>query len=207
MLQDNFWPKKFVVRQEELGLSECERLCGRTSREIEELASRSGGRATPGTKVRVPLGTALNMLVLSIAASHSIEPQAMAAWLPGLRDEAVLELGQDTSNWAFEGTYEAEKQFWPILYGDRDTVRSRIASMLACYSGSPTRELWFFSPSDVECVSATSCGQRTRSRSPRFIIDAHDLAARVKAVCGSPLFTAEAMEVRGVAGLSAGQHT
>ena len=105
---------KFVAQHGMLGLSECERLCGRSSRDIEDLALRSGWHGLPGSPISVSVGTALNMLVLSIAMNHGIEPQAMVASLPGLRDEALLELGTDVSNWSFEGSPEADKQFWPI---------------------------------------------------------------------------------------------
>jgi hypothetical protein len=131
------------------------------------------------------------MLVLSAAKGHGIELQAMAAWLPGLRDEALLELGVNTSNWSFEGTSEAEKQFWPVLYGSRDVVRSRIAPLLRCYSHSTTSVLRYFSPNDVERV--LSCGSEAgaSSRTPRFAINAHALAEQVRTTFGVPLFTAK----------------
>src|SRR5947209_15379033 len=128
---------KFVAQQRVLGLSECERLCGgRRSIELEELASRAGWCGVPGTgnRISVAVGTALNMLVLSIAKQQGVELQAMAVSLPGLREAALLELGTDISNWSFDGPYEAEQKFWPILYGSADAVRPRIAPLLGCYS-------------------------------------------------------------------------
>lgn len=181
---------KFIAQQRVLGLPECERLCARGSREIEDLASRSGWHGMPGERLSVSVGTALNMLVLSIAKNHGIELQAMAPSLPGLREEALLELGTETSNWSFEGPHAAEQQFWPILYGGRDAVRSRIAPLLGCYSHSPTSELRFFSPNDIECLSSSRSEQSASNRTPRFTINAHALVEQVQKNIGSPLFTA-----------------
>lgn len=184
---------KFVAHQRVLGLSECERLCGQRSIELEELASRAGWCGVPGAgnRVSVAVGTALNMLVLSIAKRHGVELPAMAGSLPGLREAALLELGADIANWSFDGPYESEQQFWPILYGSRDVVRPRIAPLLGCYSNSTTRELRFFTPSDVERVTDDGFEQRTSNRTPRFTIVAHSLAQQIRATCGSPLFTAK----------------
>jgi hypothetical protein len=184
---------KFVAQQRVLGLSECERLCGRRSTELEELASRAGWPGVPGTgsRISVPVGTALNMLVLSIAKRHGVETQAMAGSLPGLRDEALLELGADISNWSFHGPDEAEQQFWPMLYGSREAVRPRIAPLLGCYSHSRTRELRFFTPSDIERVTDDWSQQGRSDRTPRFTIFAQSLAEEIQATCGSPLFTAK----------------
>lgn len=181
---------KFTAQHRILGLSECERLCGRGSREIEDLASRSGWYGKPGEPLNLTVGTALNMLVLSITKNYGVELQAMTTSLPGLRDGALLELGTEIPNWSFEGTPEAERQFWPILYGSRDTVRSRIAPLLGCYSHSPTSELRFFSPSDIECFPTSRSEQSAASRTPRFTIDASAVASHFKAVVGSPVFTA-----------------
>lgn len=185
---------KFIAQQRLLGLSECERLCGLRSIQLEELASRAGWYGVPGTgsRVSVAVGTALNMLVLSIAKRHGVEMQAMEGSLPGLREAALLELGADISNWSFDGPYEAEQQFWPILYGTGETVRPRIAPLLGCYStASATRELRFFSPSDVERVRNDRSEQCHSNRTPRFTIFAQNLAQEVQVTCGSPLFTAK----------------
>lgn len=181
---------KFVAQQRELGLSECERLCSRSSREIEQLASRAGWCGMSGQRLSVSLGTALNMLVLSIAKSHGLAPESMAAWLPGLRDEALLHLGTNTANWSFEGSNEQEKRFWPVLYGTADAVRPRIAPLLGCYSHSTTILLRFFSPTDVERVASCGAEQGASDRTPRFTIDAHGLSEQVHATVGPPLFTA-----------------
>ena len=184
---------KFVAQQKLLGLSDCERLCGVRSIELEELASRAGWPGVPGTgnRVTVAIGTALNMLVLSIAKRHGVEASAMAGSLPGLRDAALLELGANISNWSLEGPHEAEQQFWPILYGSPEAVRPRIAPLLACYSSSLTWELRFFSPSDVERITDDWDQQRRSDRTPRFTIFARNLAQDIQVTCGSPLFTAK----------------
>lgn len=165
---------KFVAQQRALGLSECERLCGRRSVEIAELAARAGWCGMPGEPVSVAVGAALNMSVLSIAKRHGVELQYMVACLPGLREGALLELGMDTSNWSFEGSYEAEQKFWPILYGGRDAVRPRIARLLGCYSNSPTWQLRFFSRatssnSPIMSSSRVVLTERQGSRSTRMI--------------------------------------
>jgi hypothetical protein len=183
---------KFVAQQRVLGLSECERLCRRSSRDIQELALRSGWHGLPGSRIDVSVGTALNMLVLSIAMSHGVELHAMATSLPGLREEALLKLGTDVSNWSFDGSSEAQKQFWTILYGSQDAVRPRIASLLGCYDNSTTRLLRFFSPKDFERLTAFQFDQGCSPRTPRFAIDAHDLASQVRKTCGAPLFSAKA---------------
>lgn len=182
---------KFVAQQRELGLSECERLCSRPSREIEQLASQAGWCGMSGQRLSVSLGRALNMLVLSIARSHGIAPESMADWLPGLRDQALLHLGVNTSNWSFQGASEEERQFWPVLYGTADAVRARIAPLLGCYTHSTTTELRVFSPSDVERVTYDGLEQRISNRTPRFTIFAQSLAQQIQATCGSPLFTAK----------------
>ena len=181
---------KFNAQHRLLGLSECERLCGTGSREIEGLAQRAGWRGAPGERVNVSVGTALNMSVLSIVMKQGIELQSMAAWLPGLREGALLELGMNTSNWLFEGSEEAGKTFWPMLWGNRDVVRPRIAPLLGCYSTLTTHQLRFFSPSDVECLTSTRADNGQSGRTPRFTIYAHAIAEHLQVTCGSPLFTA-----------------
>lgn len=181
---------KFVAQQKTLGLSECERLCSTWSRDVEALASRSGWSGLPGDRVNVPVGVAINMLVWSTALNHGVE--AMGPWLPGLRNEALLKLGEDDSSWSFNGTSEEKMQFFPILYGYRDAVRPRIAPMLNCCLNTTTRQLRFHSQSDVECLSNSQFEQGHSGRTPRFTIDAHALAEKVRATCGTPLFTVTA---------------
>lgn len=181
----------FSSQQNMLSLPECERLCARSSREIAELAHRAGWCGLPGARLNVSVGTALDMLALSIGMNHGVELQWIAHHVAGLRNEALLTLGEDTSNWFFDGTNEAERQFFPMLYGVRDTVRPRVATLLGISSSATTRQLRFFSSGDVERLSLAQFEQGDSGRAPRFSIDAHDLAGEVRSVCGSPLFTAK----------------
>lgn len=176
------------MRQKLLSLSECERLCGRGSREVGILASQIGWATIPGGPINVPLGTALNMLIVSNAMSYGVEAGAMAPWLPGLRTEALLKLGEEVSNWSFDDSCDMQKQFLPMLYGSRDSVRARIAGPLGCCVHDATRRFRFHSQMDVECLSNTQLEVESYDRAPRFSIDAHDLADRVQAICATPLF-------------------
>jgi hypothetical protein len=183
---------RFVAQQRMLGLSECERLCATWSRNTEELAARAGWRGMSGDRLSVTVGTAVNMLVLSAGSNHGIEWAAMGSWLPSLRNEALLKLGEDTSNWSFDGTGEAEKQFWPILYGRPEAIRPRIASLLSCCPSTTARQLRFHTQNDVELLPNAQYSSGLSSRTPRFTIDAHNLAARVRESSAGPLFTAKA---------------
>lgn len=181
---------KFFVKQKLLGISECQQLCVRSSREIEDLAGRCGWRGISGEPVRVPAATAINMLILSIAMIEGVEPSAMATSLPGLRNESLLKLGEATSNWCFDGTQEAEHQFWPLLYGTSDLVRLRIAPLLGCSVSDTTRQIRFLSSNDVERLSPGQFEQGNSGRIPRFTIDAHNLAEKMEQICSGPIFTA-----------------
>lgn len=182
----------FVAQQKMLSLSACEHLCATSSRDIEELASRGGWRGMPGERLNVPIGVVINMLVLSAGRSHGVEWQAMGPWLPALKNEALLKLGENTSNWSFEDAGEAQKQFWPMLYGPSEAVRPRIAPLLGCCLGTTASYLRFYSQSDIEFLSNTQFDHGYSSRTPRFTIDAQALAGRVQAACAAPLFTAKA---------------
>lgn len=182
----------FVAQQKLLGLSECERLCAAWSRDVEELAFRSGWSGMPGQRLNVPLGCAINMLILSIGKSHGLELQSMGAWLPGLRNETLLKLGEDVSNWSADSAGDAQREFWPMLYGRIEDVRRRIAPLLGCCEGTTTRKLRFHSQSDVEHISGAQMHGIIDTRTPRFTIDAHDLARRLVSVCGGQLFTVSA---------------
>ena len=176
-------------------MSDCERLCARPSREIQELANLSGCRILPGARLSVSVGSAINMLVLSIARASGVEPQAMTTWLPGLRNEALLNLGEDISNWSFEGTSEADYQFWPTLYGTRDAVRPRVARLLGCSTNGTISQLYFYTQNNVVCLPSSSFDTVNHDGPPRFTIFARNLANEMRATCGGPLFIAKAMTV------------
>lgn len=181
---------KFSVQQKLLSLSDCERLTGRWSREVEILASQCGGRQSlPGQRVELPLRYALNMLIMSEVMKHSVEPASMAPWLPGLRTEALLTLGEEIANWSYEGPSDRRQEFLTKLYGERDAVRPRIAPLLGCSGTKPIRRLRFHSQSDIECLSNSELHNERRERTPMFVLEAHDLVARIEATCGGPLFT------------------
>ena len=181
----------FSVQQKVLGLSECERLTGRWSMDVEVLDSQCGGheRRLPGQPIELPLPYALNMLILSEAMKHSVEPGSMAQWLPGLRTEALLKLGEQISSWFYAGPPGKEQQFWSRLYGEREGIRPEIARLLKCSGTLPTRRLRFHSLTDVERLSNEEIQNERRNRTPLFILDAHDLADKMRAVCGARLFT------------------
>lgn len=181
---------KLSVRQQVLSLSECERLTGRGSRDVEILASKSGGRPSlPGQRFELPVGYALNMLILSDVTRYGVETDAMIPWLPGLRIEALLKLGEGISNWSYDGSRENEQQFWSGLYGESNAVRQRIAPLLRCSGTSPTRRLLYYTQANIECLSNAQLHNQRGDSLPIFTLDAHDLAERVRATCGAPLFT------------------
>jgi hypothetical protein len=183
---------KFSAQQIRLSLSDSERLCGRGSSVVEELALRSGWHGLPGERLSIPVGTALNMLILSEGSNHGVELDSMATWLPGLRNEALLLLGENISNWSFEGPGDQEKQFLPHLYGSRETIRPAIARLLGSYLDTTTVRLLYHSQADVEFLSNWDMVSRHTNRAPLFTIDAHKLADKVQATCRAPLFTAKA---------------
>lgn len=181
----------YTGQQTYLNLSQCERLCSRWSREVEVLANRSGWQGLPGERMKVTVATALNMMILSTAMSNGVELAAMVQYLPVLRNEALLKLGENISNWSFDGSIDDEHQFWPTLYGTSDAVRPRVARLLGCCLESTTLLLRYHSQSNVECLSNAQLGMARSDQAPKFIINAHDLAERIQAICASPLFIAK----------------
>lgn len=179
----------YVVQQKTLGLSECERLCGTGSRNTEDLAFRSGLLTMPGGAMRASVSVGINMLVHAIGAAQGLEPHAVNSWLPGLRNEALLTLGQETDNWWFDGTAADSREFFASLYGRPEDIRPRIARLLQCCLATTTRQLRFHTGSDIEFLSPSQFELGNDGRVPRFSIDAHDLAHRIQAVCGRQLFT------------------
>lgn len=182
----------FVAQQRVVGMLESQRATGRSSREVEDIASQAGWHWIPGGRVNVSIGTLINMIVLSTTMTNLVEPQTMTSRLPGLRVEALLKLGEDLSNWSFDGPSENESKFFATLYGMSNVIRPRIASLLGCGGTGTIRQLRFYSQSDIECLSPEQYANGHSGRLPRFIIDAHDLADQVRAACGTPLFIAKA---------------
>jgi hypothetical protein len=133
------------------------------------------------------------MLIRSDLMNYGVEFGADTSWLPRLRNEGLLKLGGEFSNWLFDAPSEKGQLFWSMFYGDRDAVRQRIAGLLGCYAHATTRRIRYHSQADVECLTSTQYELGLYDdRVPRFTIDAHELAERVQAICGTPLFTARA---------------
>ena len=135
--------------------------------------------------MQIPVGSAIDMMVLSIAQRHCVEPSTMVPELPRLRNEALLYLGEDCSSWSYQGPTEAEKEFWTLLYADRSVVRSRIAPVLGCHNET-TRQILFHSASNIERLATGNVSHFPSP--PVFAVDAHDLADQVRARCGAEIF-------------------
>jgi hypothetical protein len=131
------------------------------------------------------------MLALSEAASAGVEYRAMATWLPGLRNGALLELGVEIESWCFDGPDEQRLHFFEGLWGNRNDAKKYVASLLGCCLYTAKRQLRFHSEADVEFLSDAELPFGNGSRSPRFVIDSRRLADRIREVCGPHLFTAE----------------
>lgn len=183
---------KYVVQQRLLNLSACQRLCGASSAQTEKLAWQAGWRGLAGDPLQIPVSTAINMLVLSIGVKNGMELDAMGGWLPGLRNEALLKLAVDHTNWTFQGSKTEDHDFWPILFGDSAVIRSRVAPLIDCCLATTTRQLRFHSQRDVEYLSNLQFEQRLNSeRPPLFTIDAHDIARQVMDTGSPPFFHAK----------------
>ncbi len=55
---------------------------------------------------------------------EGFEPGVINQWLPHLRNETLLTLGEDIYAWSCPSPLEAWNQFLPNLYGQRKDVRS-----------------------------------------------------------------------------------
>lgn len=128
--------------------------------------------------------------------NYGVELGSDISWLARLRNEALLKLGGVFSNWSVDGPITLEQQFFPMLYGTSDVVRPRLARLLGCYVDATARRVRYHSQADVECLSNTQVELGLYDdRTPRFTLDAHELAGRVQATCGTPLFTAKAAHI------------
>lgn len=181
---------KFTARPLMLGMTELQQLSGATPGQIRSLVYRADESFLSEDRVSITVGASLDMMIRSSAITNGVDVQAATAWLPGLRSEALYHLGQNYLNWDFKGSDDAQKQFWPMFYDNPDTVRPRIASLVGCYSTETTRQLRFYTGNDVELLSNAQYDQYCNNRAPRFVIDAHDLASQIQAVCGGKLFFA-----------------
>lgn len=185
---------EYRAQQKSLSMSECERMCGMWSRDIEQLADRSGWRGLPGQPIKVEVGVALNMLIYSTGMAFGAEPQTLVSYLPGLRIEALLKLGENIDNWSFDGSSQGHHNFLPTLYGSPEVVRPRIARILGCAGNETIRQIRYHSQNDVECLSNEQFGLGDYSRTPRFSIDAHVIAKKLRNACNGTLFIATERE-------------
>ena len=55
----------------------------------------------------VPLGSAINMLIRSKVIDAGFEPTVINQWLPALRNETLLALGEDVYAWACPSSPDA----------------------------------------------------------------------------------------------------
>lgn len=97
----------FVVQQHQLNLDQCERLCSKWSFDIERLLRLGGHYAGSWEPTVVPLGSAINMLIRSKVIDAGFEPTVINQWLPALRNETLLALGEDVYAWACPSSPDA----------------------------------------------------------------------------------------------------
>ena len=182
-----------VAHQRTLSMSDCERMCGRTSREIAELARHAGWEGLSSHGLNASVGMGLDLLFLSDCMNQGVELHSIAPMRHGLRTEGLLKLGAEYTSWSLDGSDLTEKAFWPLLWDDHAIVRPRIARLLKLYPETATRKLRYHSQAQVERVTNAmyEIGQYD-DRAPRFTIDAHDLAARLQTSYGRPLFSVSA---------------
>lgn len=182
---------RFSARQKQLSMSECEWLLHKSSREVGDLAFVSGVRVVPGERFSVSVAQALSMSILTAGNNHGVELSSMSNWLPPIRTEALLQLGQETSNWDYAGPPAQESQFWTKFYRGSEAIRVEIAPLLKCFGGGAGRQLHYHSQRDVEFLSNSDVASGRSYRAPLFVIDAHKLAESLRSICSGPLFIAE----------------
>lgn len=178
---------KFTIKFRTLGMSELERLCERSSGDINRVMSATGLGSSYNPSVSVPVGRALQVCCLTLAPRYGIEVTKLMPFVSQLSSEALLKLGEDIDNWILNDP-DNNRRFWEIFYGDSARTRSFIAGPLGCQLESASRWLRFHDDTGIN-LSTTPRNDQERV-TPRFVIDAHNLAERVTLVCGSPLFTA-----------------
>jgi len=181
----------FSVKQKSIYCAELERITGRQSWDVTSLAAKVGWTGLPNhDPVVITLSQVLSMLILSDAMRHHLEADAIVKFIPNLRNEALIKLGSELTHWYVEANSSGEREFFQLFYADDETVRQRVSRLLGCSLTQTTRELLFYSQSDVVCVSNNELHSARRTEYPRFFVDSHDLAARVLDACGPKLFTA-----------------
>jgi hypothetical protein len=142
----------------------------------------------------VPLGSAIDLLIRSEVVDAGFEPNVINQWLPALRNETLLALGEDVYAWAFPSSPDAWKQFLPKLYGESKDVRPRIAGYLGCCLATTAATVHLYSADDVKPFGRFEDSSPRGGAAPRLIIRADDLADKVRQVCGGVLFTVHPRE-------------
>lgn len=183
-------PADFTAQQAMLGLGQCERLCQRTSREIQELARLGGWSALPSQPLEFSLGCAMNMLIIAQAKSYNIEPHFVRNWLPGLRSEALLTLGVVDRHWIFNGNDEDRQRFTELFWTSNERIRDRVAPIIKCSTNSATRQLFVYSGPHVVEVKSAGEPPVHPDLTPIFVIEASYIAERVHSVLDGPAFIA-----------------
>lgn len=184
----------FVVHQYQLNLGQCEQLCSKWSFDVQRLLGLGGHHAGSWGPTVVPLSSAIDLLIRSKVVDAGFEPTVVNQWLPALRNETLLVLGEDIYAWSSASSSDAWKQFLPKLYGQSEDVRPRIAGYLGCCLGTTEANVHLYSASDIRTVGRFAESSPRGEAAPRLIIRADDLADKVWQVCGRLLFTVHPKE-------------
>jgi hypothetical protein len=173
-----------------LSLSDCERLCSTWSRDVYELASLGGHTALPNEPFSVPIDRAVNMLVHFKVKTAGLAPSTASQFLPHVRNEVLLSLGSDLSNWRYAGAEQQGRIFNANFYCNPDVIRHRVAPLLRCCEHTTAQRVIVYSQINVELIKRIGDPIRDANLNPLLVLDAGDLAQQVRQVCHGPLFTA-----------------
>lgn len=179
-----------VARQRLLSPTELERLCQRRSIDIARLANFCGHTILPGQTRSLDVGTAINMLIYLMGEEAGFELGVMTPWLPRLRNDTLFRLAEDLDNWDCPEPSPEWQSYIPNLCGVRENTRPYLKPLLPgiCIATAAWK-VRFFSASDVEILKDEDAAWPSSGRTPLLVINADDLAQRIKSVCGGPLFT------------------
>jgi len=183
-----------VVQERQLDLEKCRQLCLRPPFDIERLLRLGGLTVGSWEPTLVPLGSAISMLIRSRAMDAGFEPAVTSQWLPHLRNETLLTLGEDLQAWDCPRYFKSWDEFVRQFYGQGRDVRSRIAGHLKCSLADTAATVRIYSATDVEAFGRFSDAPQRSGPAPRAIIRADDIADRVRQVCGTVMFTVHPRE-------------
>lgn len=184
----------FMVQQHQLDFGQCQQLSLRPHFDIERLLRLGGHNVGSWEPTLVPLSSAINLLIRSRAMDAGFEPNVINQWLPHLRNETLLTLGENLYAWSCPSSFEAWNQFVPTFYAQRQDIRPHIAGHLKCSLADTAATVRLYSSTDVEAFKRSEYAPARDTQAPRLIIRADDLAERVKQVCGTDLFTVHPRE-------------